>query len=167
MEKAKDPSIFCAGFVVTEIGGEYYSYCVRKTDQNNLKAAGGMNDPGEDLSKPEKVLERELIEELSIRVEESVLVHQEDYPDSNHKRYFFLVIKSSNLPNLNVKKVFQVTEGGKITEELEAGFYRLREFAERLYVGQHKAFAKVLATLAINREFFRKYVGLFQKFPLP
>lgn len=155
-------SFFCAGFIIVRMpDGKWYALCVRDTRFSDVKAGGGTNEPEE--TDPAKVLCRELAEEIGVVPEEFKSIHEEEH--RNHTKYFFLVTKISILPPLDFSKIVEVTEGGKVTERLEVRYLELNEFADHLYSGQHKAFGKAIAELAVDQEFFRKYLDLLRLFP--
>ena len=167
MNKGNDrnPSIFCAGFVIQCVGDEIFVLCVRDIKYSDLKAAGGTSEPGEDLKNPEAILRRELIEEQAVNPIAPQLIHVE--PHDNHTKYFYLVVHTETpLPAIGYDKTVTITEVGRAPEKLEVKYYELRQFADRLYRGQHQAFAKMIAELAVDPKFYKKYGDLLTRFPV-
>lgn len=90
-----------------------------------------------------------------------------------HRRYFYLAEEVSALPSLDAppRQVTETNPGNGSSEVLSCYWLPLREFARRLFRGQHGAFGAILAQLACDnktgQEFCNEFSDLLEQFPEP
>jgi ADP-ribose pyrophosphatase YjhB (NUDIX family) len=122
-------------------------------------------------------MKREVNSEAGVQVISARLVLVEKRTNRRtgglHRRYFYLAEEVSALPALDAppRQVTETNPGNGSTEVLSCYWLPLREFAKRLFRGQHLAFGAVLAQLASDREtgleFCIEFADLLEEFPEP
>ncbi|MFA5935111.1 MAG: NUDIX hydrolase [Candidatus Paceibacterota bacterium] len=117
----------------------WYVLSVKDKRFNDLKAAGGMSNSGED---PKATAIREGMQELGVMITDMIFVHE--CFRVNHYQYYFLATEVSNLPELDDERKMSEIKGKKPGDSLHMRWVNLVEFSQCVYKGQFVAFKKAL-----------------------
>lgn len=153
---------------------------VRDERFRDVKMAGGMAEKisgSDQLETPEEIMKREANSEMGVQVRAARPVFHETKKDRDgvgiHHRYFFLATEVSGLPDLGSepRKVTETNPSDGSVERLICFWMPLREVADRLFRGQHKAFGAILSALSVDskmgRDFCMSFGDLLNRFPDP
>jgi ADP-ribose pyrophosphatase YjhB (NUDIX family) len=145
-------------------------------DNGDVKMPGGMSEivSGDGREEtPEETEKREAVSETGVQIlSEKLILHEikkDRRTQSVHHRYFFLATEVSGLPGLDSppRIVEETNPSDGSVEKLICYWLPLRQFADRLFRGQHQAFGAMLEELARDEKFYTEFSDLFRKFPAP
>ncbi|MGB8815743.1 MAG: NUDIX domain-containing protein [Minisyncoccia bacterium] len=157
---------FSACFILGSYKSDLMVLCVTDTRfPLNVKMPGGMAICKET---PEETMRREVFEETGgTRIVDSYLVHVVIF--KNLTQYFYLATRV--IPGFGPDRISKFEENifcNDVTiSYIIARWLPIREFADKLYHGQHGAFGAILVELAKDQRFLSVYSELLQRFPNP
>ena len=181
-EMLKEDPPFAAAFIATRGKGgvtDIRILGVQDERFEEVKMPGGVGETTSSggVESHYLTMKREVNSEAGVQVIKARLVYAESRVNRKtgnlHRRYFYLAEEASALPAFDAppRQVTETNPGNGSTEVLSCYWLPLREFARRLFKGQHAAFGAMLAQLACNHEagqdFCNEFGDLLEQFPEP